>query len=268
MASLADFVRDNLKVKISDWLTIYFEPSADLTELIKRTFDTIESYGTKLLVMFDEITSLIRLSGVELNKEDLDFMWALREYFSDAKNARYVISGSQTGIMEILLAKEIGPFVGSLVMKRVGPLEEKGADDLITSKIGRKVSPEYIEELKERTRLWPLYLQAYCLATNNHKGRLKSVSDIEDEVFGLLNGHFLYLEGQLSENELQVLIKMGGGAKTNDLANALGLPYYTTQTTLRRLELKGFAKKIAAGTYEPLDHMFTEWLKREYLTGK
>ncbi|MEW6222422.1 MAG: hypothetical protein AB1476_03775 [Candidatus Hadarchaeota archaeon] len=260
MAKMTDFVRDNLRVKISDWVTLYFDPDADLTEFIENTFSTIESYGIGLLVMLDEVTSIIRISGSKPKDEDMDFFDALRSHISKAKNANYIFCGSQVGLMELLIKAKFGRM---LVPKEVGGLEEDGARELVFSKIKQRVPTEFMAELKERTHLWPLYLQAYCLAANVRGGKLDTPADLEADAFGFLRGHFLYLESMVSELELMVLLTLGDG-RVSGIASRLGTSYYAVQSALKTLDLKGFVKKLSPGTYAPLDPMFSAWLKREY----
>jgi len=260
VANVADFVRDNFRVKISDWITLYFDPEADLTEFIEQTFSTIESYGTEMLLMLDEISSIVKISGTKPNDEDMEFLEALKGHISDAKNVHYILSGSRTGIMDLLIKVKFGRL---LVPKEIGGLEEGGAEELVRNKIGQ-VSASFITELKKRTHLWPLYIQAYCLATKISKARPEKVADLDNDVFGILHGHFRYLESELSEHELLVLLSSVDDQKVSTIAAKIGASYYAAQSALRTLELKGFVKKIAPGTYLPLDPLFSDWLKREY----
>jgi len=82
-------------------------------------------------------------------------------------------------------------------------------------------------------------------------------------VFDLLSGHFMYLEGQLSEYELMTLLVLDGG-KVSDAASRLEIPYNTLQSILRTIELKGFVKKTSPGAYESIDPMFSKWLRQRY----
>lgn len=262
VGQISDFIRDHLKIKISGWLTVYFDESADLTELIRQTFNTIEELDRKLVIMLDEVTSLIRLKGAAPNPRDMEFMWALGQYIPEAKNARYIISGSQPGLMELLLSRETGPFLGRFTLAEIGGLEEKGADELIRDKITRKIPENYAAELKMWTRLWPLYIQACCFATNNYPSEVKSIKNVEKDVFRILHGHFLYFESLLATDELRALlgISMYGTGSVEELYPKIGIKYDSLETAFRRLELKGFVKKVGAATYEPLDFMFREWL--------
>lgn len=268
LAQLSDFIHENLRIKVSDWLTLYFEESADLTPLLEKTFSTIEALDERPLIMLDEITSLIRLKGAAPNPRDMQFMWALGNYIPEAKNARYVVSGSQTGLMEMLLTKETAPFLGRFVMMDIHGLEDSGAEKLIREKIGKGVSSAFIAELKKRTKFWPLYLQAYCFAVRCT--RAKKVDELDEDVFRILYGHFLYLDGLLTDDERRALLGIAqfNTCSTRELSKKIGIRYDSIETAFRRLKLKGFVKKIGPATYEPLDHMFKEWLKREYLTGK
>lgn len=266
VGQISDFIRDNFRIKISGWLTVYFDESADLTEFIRQTFKTIEAFDRKLVIMLDEVTSLIRLRGAAPNPRDMEFMWALGQYIPEAKNARYVISGSQPGLMELLVSRETGPFLGRFTLAEVGGLEEKGADKLIRDKITRKIPESYIVELKTWTRLWPLYVQACCFATNNHPGEVKSVKDVKEDVFRILHGHFLYFESLLTADELRALLGISRYAtgSVEELYPEIGIKYDSLETAFRRLELKGFVKKVGPATYEPLDFMFQEWLAKTY----
>lgn len=266
VGQISDFIRDNFRVKISDWLTVYFDESADLTEFIRRTFDTIEAFGRKLVIMLDEVTSLVRLRGAAPNPRDMEFMWALGQYAPEAKNARYVISGSQPGLMELLVSRETGPFLGRFTLAKIGGLEEEGADKLIRDKIKRKVPESYVVELKTWTRLWPLYIQACCFATNNRSGLVKSVGDVKEDVFRILDGHFLYFESLLTADELRALFEISryGTGSVEELYPKMETKYGSLETAFRRLELKGFVKKIGPATYEPLDFVFQEWLAKTY----
>lgn len=260
MAKVSDFVRDNLRVKISDWVTLYFDPDADLTEFMEATFSTIESYGVELLVMLDEITSLVRLSGPQPREDDMDFMEALRGHISDAKHTHYILSGSQVGLMNLIVKLKFGRM---LVPKKVEELDEAGADELIRAKLGCQVSSEFVAEIKRRTLMWPLYIQAFCLATNLNGKKPDSPDDTEKTAFDLLSGHFLYLESQLSEHELMTLLVLNG-EKVSDVAARLEIPYNTLQSVMRTLELKGFVKKTSPGTYESIDPMLSKWLRQRY----
>lgn len=264
LGQLSDFIRDNFRIKVSDWLTLYFDEGADLTPLIGQTFSTIEAFGTKLLIMLDEITGLIHLRGAAPNPKDMQFMWALGQYIPEAKNARYLISGSQPGLMDWLLSRETAPFLGRFVRVEIGGLEEEGADELIHDKIKRKIPKSVAEELKHRTRLWPLYLQAYCFAAESYPTGIRGIEVLDEGAFRALHGHFLYLESLLTDDELRALLgisKFSAGS-VEELYPQVGMRYGSLETAFRRLELKGFVKKIAPATYEPLDLMFQEWLAK------
>lgn len=258
MAKVTEFVRENLRVRIGDWITLYFEPAPNLTELMEETFSTIESYGVELLVMLDEFTSLVRLSGPQPKKEDMDFVEALRGHISEARKAHYILSGSHVGLMNLVVKAKFGRM---LILKEVGGLEESGADDLIRSKVG-KISDEFATEIKSRTRLWPLYLQAFCLAINL-RGKSADVNEVERTAFDLLAGHFLYLENQLGEMELMALLVLDSG-KVSEVTSKLGVGYPTLNSIFRTLELKGFVKKVSPGVYESIDPMLSKWLKQRY----
>jgi hypothetical protein len=259
---ISDFIRDNLRVKISGWLAVYFDESADLTEFIRQTFNTIEAFDRKLAITLDEITSLIRLRGAAPNPRDMEFMWALGQYIPEAKNARYIISGSQPGLVELLASRETGPFLGRFTLAEIGGLEEDGADELIRDKIKREIPEGYTTELKAWTGLWPIYLQAGCLITTNHPGAIKGVKDVKKDMFRILYGHFLYLESLLATDELRAMLGVSkyGTGSVEELYPRIGLRYDSLETAFRRLELKGFVKKVGPGTYQPIDFMFQEWL--------
>ena len=257
---LADFVRDHLRVKIGEWVTLYFDPDSDLTDLMRETFNTIESCGTKLLIMLDEISSLVRLSGPQPKKEDMDFMEAMREYISKARSARYILSGSQLGIMRLIVTVKFGRH---LTPVNVEGLEEDGADELIRAKMKRKIPSALVEEIKKRTQLWPLYLRAYCHAVNSFPGKPRHLEDVEDVAFRILHGHLSYLEGQLGEREIMILCTLDGG-KVSEVASRLKTSYDSTLSIFRTLELKGFVKKVSPGTYGATDPVFLAWLRKEY----
>lgn len=257
-AKVADFVRENLRVSIGDWITMYFDSNVDLTEFMEETFSTIEGYGMRLLVMLDEVTSTVRLSGTKPKDEDMDFMEALRSHISRAKSAHYVLAGSQTGLMELITQAKFGRLLVSI---RVAGLEEKGARELVHTKLGSEVEEKFIQELFERTRLWPLYLQAYCLAA--HLSGEKGVRKLDKTVFELLYGHFSYLEKQLSELELMIMLKLGDG-RVSEIAKRVGSSYYNVLSAIRTLSLKGFLEKRAPGTYGPVDPLFPIWLRNQY----
>ena len=266
IGQLSDFVHDNLKVKISDWLTLYFDERANLTPLLKTTFSTIESYERKLVIMLDEITSIIHLRGAAPEKNGMEFMWAVGQYIPEAKNARYIISGSQPGMMELLLSRETGPFLGRFVKVEIAGLEERGAEKLIHDKVGHRISNELVAELKRWTRCWPLYLQAYCFAAAGQRGRIENIRNLDEDVLRVLDGHFLYFESLLTDDELRALLSMSkfGMGAVRKLYPKLGMSYGSLQTAFRRLELKGFVNKVEEGIYEPVDLMFQEWLTKTY----
>ena len=93
-------------------------------------------------------------------------------------------------------------------------------------------------------------------------GARTEIRKLDQEVLRILESHFLYLENLLTDDELRVLIGASekGTWKVANLYRQLGMTYGATQTAFRRLDLKGFARKIAKGTYEPLDPLFQNWL--------
>lgn len=257
---VADFVRDNIRIKIGEWVTLYFDPNAELTELMRETFNTIESYGVKLLMMLDEISSIVRLTGPQPRSEDMDFMEAPREHLSKAKNARYILSGSHLGIMRLIVTVKFGRHLTPI---NVEALEEDGADELIRAKIERKVPSTLVGKIKERTQLWPLYLRAYCHAINFFPGKPERFEDVEEVAFRILHGHLSYLEGQLGEKEIMVLCTLDGEGMSK-IASKLETSYDSILSISRILELKGFVKKVSPGIYSATDPVFSTWLKKEY----
>lgn len=248
-----------LRAGVKDWIELSVAPGLDLTGFLKGTFkmgeELSERAGVDFVLMIDELPALVRLTKGRPNPSDLDFLWALRGYMNEARRVHYMISGSAVGMMERLCGSKEAPFYGSLV-----PLELRGLDRKSSLSFLDKFMPHKVaNRVADETKCFPLYLQAYALAS---KLGGKSLEELRRGAFELLYLHFVDLENHLSPQQRLILKTMvaNNTHRESEVAKALDLPQTTVHANMERMVMNGFTRKVAEGKYEFVDPLFERWL--------
>jgi len=266
-----------LRVDVKDWATVYLAENPDLTDLAKHTFDLAEQLavdcGQDYLIMLDEVPKLIRMKGSVPYPEDIDFMWTLRGHMHKKQRSHFIITGSAVGLVERLYHPGDAPFHGTFLTRQVSDIDRESAEKLVRRmKKFVKIDDSLVQRIIDKTGCWPFYLQAFSRAAKEFAEsktsrmiKLEDFEEIEKRAMNDLESHFSELQEKLtSELELTILVEMArrniNGA--SEVAQALGKPYPAAYSLMQRLVLEGFLKRVEAGKFEFLDHIFKEWLKR------
>jgi AAA+ ATPase superfamily predicted ATPase len=252
-------ILSRLQVGITDWLELSVAPTTDISGFIKKTFvmgETMAERADKnFLVLIDEIPALVRMTGGRANPQDVDFLWALRGYFNEARRVHYIVSGSEVGMMEFLSGSKESPLYGSFVPVKLAGLESIAA----TKFVGKFVQKRFICSIIEDTACFPMYLQAYSLAA---RLGAKTIDDIRTSAFDLLHLHFKDLQNHLSPQQQLILKIMAEEniATVGTVKSKTNLPYATVYANLKRMETTGFLRKKKESEYEFIDPLFQKWL--------
>ena len=251
-----------LQINIKDWVELEASPSTDISPFLKKTFQMGESLAERakkdFLVLIDEIPGIVRMTKGRPNPQDIDFLWALRGYFNEAKHIHYILSGSEVGMMEHLCGSKEAPFYGSFIPIKLEGLERKTSLKFLE----KFVSKKYVNIIAEETMCFPLYLQAYAMAA---RLGAETLNTIRCSAFDLLHLHFRDLQKHLSPQQ-QIILKTMASKNiptTRNIAKENNLPYTTVHSNITRMITTGFLKKIKEGEYEFIDPVFKKWLQGE-----
>lgn len=252
------FSRTQIKI-LKDWVELGTTPNPDISDFMKKTFTLGEKLAEKaqkdFLILLDEIPGIVRMTKGQPDHRDLDFLWALRSYLNEAKHVHYIISGSEVGMMEHLCGSKESPFYGSFIPIKIGGLERKASIIFLKKYVPKK----YAAVITEETHCFPLYLQAYAIAS---RLGAKTIDSIRISAFDLLFLHFKDLENHLSPQQRVILKNMATEniAETRKIAKKTQLPYSTVHLHLTRMTNTGFIIKVKEGEYKFIDPIFKKWL--------
>lgn len=264
------FLKDTkFSISLQEIITLWFEYSEkkpkDYTEAIEKTIlypEKLAKETKKNFVIFlDEFQEI----------QQLNILNALRDNMQKTKHVSYVISGSAVGLMAQILGSRKSPFYGFFIQKQIKGLDRNSAEKLLAraKKKNILIEPQVIKEVIERTKAYPLYLQAFghaCLDIALFR-RLKKIGkptfeECWQKMFEDIYFHFEYLQSELKGKKKSIAeaIAIQQAKSVSALARATSIPINVLGTYLNRLVKEGILEKTNS-TYALADPVLEEWLR-------
>ncbi|MBI5253828.1 MAG: ATP-binding protein [Euryarchaeota archaeon] len=267
---------------ITDYLSfrIEFEKAAErrkpaTEELVKLFEDTVDlaeriagERGVCFVFMLDEFQEVGNF------KRPFDFLKAFRRHLQRQKKVAYLFTGSNIGMMENILLRK--PFGGHIPIEWIHPFNSESACNFLKdrfSRLRRTASKEAIEEIVNFTNGHPAYLNWFgenCVRLG--KEITPAIVKILEERIFEREGLMHVFEEDLSKISpkkgkiFQVFVEMAG----HDLESPSKISKKVLRSTtseviiyLKRLEQRGFVRKLEEGGYEIVDDMLKNYVKRK-----
>ncbi len=262
----------NVKVSVSlqENVELWFEygenKPKDYTQAIEKTIlypeKLAKESNKKIVVFLDEFQEI----------KNLGILNALRENMQKTTRVNYVISGSAVGLLAQIVGSRKSPFYGFFLQKQIRGLSEESAEKLLsrTKKKRITIEPSVVQKVVQKTRGYPLYLQAFGNAALD-LAFLKKTRKIGDELFDEcwqrmfedIYFHFQYLEGELKGKKRAIAeaIALDAPLSVSAISRSTGIPINELGTYTNRLVREGILEKNNSA-YSFTDPVFEEWLKK------
>jgi hypothetical protein len=249
----------------------------ELMKLLDDTLDLAERLGEEtgrnFVLMLDEFQNVSKF------RKPLDFISTFRRHMQAQRRVAYLLTGSNIGMMEILLRR---PFGGHIPIQWIGPFGEEVAGSFLRERfraLRRNVDDKIIDEIVDFTEGHPAYMNWFgeeCCKEITRGGRvpLELVRELEEKIFereGLMH----IFEEDLSRvsprrgKMYATFIEMAG----HDLERPSEISKLIARSTtseiilyLRRLEQRGFVRRMERGRYSIVDGMLKRYVKRKIHT--
>lgn len=286
MAELLGHVKTMELKTISEYLSFRIELEKTITKpsdkMLMKLMDDTLSLPEKIaqekkrffIVMLDEFQCT-----KSFNKP-AQFLDVFRRHVQEQRRVSYVLSGSSIGMMQDIL--QGSPFGGHI------PIEWVNSFDPVTAKsflkkgfktAGRKINEQVTEGIVTAVNAHPAYLNWFgeqCCKEVKVKGCITSelVKRFEEKIFereGLMH----VFEEDLRKISprggglLQCFIEMAGHDIHSPTAISKHLPRITPAQViidLRRLEKRGFVRRVGRGNYRIVDAMLEKYVRTKVHT--
>lgn len=267
----------------SDYLSLRVElaksperPSPrELAKLFEDTVELAERLGEEKDVYF--VMMLDEFQHVANFKKPIDFLSRFRRHMQHQKRVAYLLTGSNIGMMEkIMLGRPMG---GHVPVEWVGPFERATAYNFLKerfSALRRKVDDAALDEIVRFTGGYPAYLNWFgeqCCRETKLGGvvSLELVKMLERKIFereGLMHVFDEDLR-KLSPKKgklHQTFVEMAGHGLSSPTEISKRLTRVTPVeviTYLRRMEERGFVRRVRKGEYEAADKMLEKYVREK-----
>ncbi len=246
----------------------------EFMKMLDDTLDLAERLGEEMdryfVLMLDEFQNVSKF------RKPIDFLPAFRRHMQAQRRVAYLLTGSNIGMMELLLQR---PFGGHIPLEWIGTFERGVAKDFLKERfeaLGRGIDGKAIGEIVDFTGGHPAYLNWFgerCCREVPAGGKItvELVQEFEEKIFereGLMH----VFEEDLSRVSpkrgkiYSTFIEMAG----HDLESPSKISKFVPRSTpseiilyLRRLEQRGFVRKQARGRYLVVDDMLKRYIKRK-----
>ena len=247
----------------------------ELAELCEETVGLAEKLGEEkdihFVLMFDEFQHAANF------RKPLDFLSAFRRHLQHQRRVVYLLTGSNIGMMEKILSGK--PMGGHIPIEWIGPFDHRTACNFLEerfSALRRKVGDATLDEISKFTDGYPAYLNWFgeqcCREVKPGEAVPQElVKSLERKIFerdGLMHVFEEDLR-RLSPKKgkiYQTFIEMAGHGLTSPTEISKNLQRTAPVeviTYLKRLEERGFVKKVRKGTYEIVDKMLEKYVKEK-----
>jgi len=244
----------------------------ELEEFLDQAYDIpqriAKKKGQNFVVVFDEFQEILRLNGLQLEKE-------MRSKFQHHQNVAYVFMGSKRHLLEDMFLDVNRPFYKMGKMISLSKIPEHKFAPFLESKFtstGFVLEGDVIGKVLKMTNNLPYYAQLFCHNLWNYFLDTKKISSqdvdwaLEKSIRGQSDAFITIWDG-LSLHQRAVvgsLSKSKGKAvfsknfiKENDLTSPASI-----QTSLNLLSKKYLVEK-ENNSYYITDPFFAQWIKME-----
>ena len=280
VTALAEFLGRINALEISalrDYLTLRIElekksssenlSDKELFRLFEETVDLPEKLGAEknvyFLIMLDEFQEASRF------KKPFDFFHALRRHMQAQKRVSYVLCGSNTGMMEVLLRKHFG---GHIPVEWLKPFSAEDSKSFLERRLKNLIIDDAaLSELVDFTGGNPAYLNWFGeLLSAEKKVTLPLVIKLEEKMFGFEGLRHVFVEelSRISRRKSKIFNVFTAMCR-DDLSRPSEISKKLSRTStveviiyLTRLEEKGFVRRLGEGQYSVVDRTLKEFVKR------
>jgi len=242
-----------------------FEDTMNLSEKLSK------EKGVYFVIMLDEF------QYVDKFKRPLNFLPAFRRHLQHQRRTAYLLTGSNIGMMEKILLG--GPLGGHVPIEWVDVFEADVARNFLKERFAvlrRRISGDTIERIAAFTNRHPAYLNWFgeqCCKEVKPGGTIpqKLVNDLEKKIFerdGLMHVFEEDLR-RLSPKKskiYQTFVEMAG----HNLGSPTEISKHVSRSTpveiityLKRLEQRGFVRRVGVGKYQVIDKMLEQYVKEK-----
>ncbi|MBU2617264.1 MAG: ATP-binding protein [Euryarchaeota archaeon] len=275
-----------LEIKtISDYLNFRIEfekaterrkpSSEELMQLFEDTMNLSERIGEEegeyFIIMLDEFQNVGKF------KLPFPFIPAFRRHLQQQKRTTYLLTGSNIGMMENILLG--GPFGGHIPIEWVNSFDFDVACSFLRERfagLSRVIEEDAIREIAKLTNGHPAYLNWFgeqCCKEIGEGERIpiELVWDLGEKIFerdGLMHVFEEYIR-KVSPKKgkiFQTFVEMIG----HDLTSPSEISKHVVRSTpteiityLKRLEQRGFIRRIEEGRYVVVDEMLRNYVKKK-----
>lgn len=270
-------IQDYLTFRIEfEKLALKEKPSPkELVKLFEDTINLAEKIGKERKVYF--VLMLDEFQNVGNFKQPFDFLAAFRRNLQQQKRVAYLFTGSNVGMMENILLKK--PFGGHIPIEWITNFSYSVAFNFLNQRfkqLGRKIDKETINEIIDFSRGHPAYLNWFgeqCCREieKNKKIPFTLVRELEKRIFER-DGLAHVFDEDLSKISpkkgkiFQTFIKMAAYELNSPSEIAKHVIRATPTeiiTYLKRLEQRGFVRRIKEGKYIVVDEMLKNYVKEK-----
>lgn len=274
---------------ITDYLTFRIEfekttmkerPSAQ--QLIKLFDDTVglaEKVGNEKnlywIIMLDEFQVMGKFT------KPFDFLSAFRRHLEHQKRIAYLLSGSNIGMMENILLKR--PFGGHIPIEWINPFDQNTATGFLQERfrgLNRIIMDDAVKEIVSFTHGHPAYLnwlgeQCCREVVKGDEVKLDIVKKLEEKMFSY-EGLAHVFEDDLRKispkkgKVFQTFVEMCAHGLNSPSRISENVPRSSPSeiiTYLRRLEFRGFLRRIGEGNYVVVDPVLKNYIKEKIHTN-
>lgn len=252
------------------------KPSAEeLMKLFEDTMNLTESIGSEKEVYF--ILMLDEFQEAGNFKRPFDFLSAFRRHLQKQKRAAYIFTGSNVGMMENILMRK--PFGGHIPIEWVGSFDSKSARNFLKERfvyLKRAASNDVIDGIVNFTNGHPAYLNWFgenCCreVESGDEITMDIIKKLEEKVFEREGLMHVFEEdlNKISPKKgkiLQTFVEMAGHeleSPSEISKNVLRSTPTEVITYLKRLEQRGFVRKVKEGRYRIVDDMLKNYVKKK-----
>ena len=237
-------------------------------DLIRRVFALPEQLaketGTRCILMLDEFPSIVNLKNGN-GKVGEEILGLIRTLYENQQNMILCASGSIRKTMEITALSSTSPFYRQFLVKKIEPLSEEHAKELITKNLSKKISSESLNRIFEVTVGIPFYMQLIGKQIESMpETDINKIIEhtIKEECDIIFNEEFR----RMSPKEQEIVIAMVKHKihSPREIANATDDHADTVSKSLDYLQEKGIVEKERRGFYSLVDPVFSSWVDMKY----
>lgn len=274
MKTITDYLDFRIEFEKDTWKE---RPSTkQLVKLFEDTMELAEKIGKEKnlywILMLDEFQTVNNFN------KPLDFLSAFRRHMEHQKRVVYLLTGSNIGMMENILLKR--PFGGHIPIEWINSFDPGTSHNFLKERfqrLNRIIKDKAIEEIVSFTHGNPAYLnwlgEQCCRKIGEKKEiKLETVREIEKKMFSY-EGLAHVFEDELKEVSpkkgkiFQTFVAMSVHDLNSPTRIAEKVPRSSATEIiiyLRRLESRGYVRRIEEGRYEVIDPVLKSYVKEKF----